>query len=126
MEQFQKILYVDDEPINLKLLHLTFKAEFEIIQSLSAEEGMTILLQNPDIQIIISDLRMPGMDGLSFIKEIKSRYPSKICMLLTGYPESGVILEGFKREFIFRYLTKPWKKADIKLAIEEAFQMLSH
>ncbi|MGW8317311.1 MAG: response regulator, partial [Bacteroidales bacterium] len=59
-----KVLYVDDEQINLDLLRLTFLNEFNIITALSAHEGLEMLEQQPDIHVIISDLRMPVMDGL--------------------------------------------------------------
>lgn len=118
----KKILYVDDEEINLKLFDLSFRSDFEIITALSGEEGLEILESNTEIHLVISDLRMPGMDGLKFIKELKLRKPTRMCMLLTGFVESEVMLEGFNKDLIFRYLTKPWKKETLFEAIEEAFR----
>jgi response regulator RpfG family c-di-GMP phosphodiesterase len=115
-----RILYVDDEAINLELLQLTFMNEFEVITAESAEEGLRLLAQNPDIHVIISDLKMPVMNGLDFIKEIKQQYQDKVCMLLTGFLESDVLLEGFNKELIFRYIMKPWKRDELELAIREA------
>lgn len=83
---------------------------------------MEILESNTEIHLVISDLRMPGMDGLKFIKELKLRKPTRMCMLLTGFVESEVMLEGFNKDLIFRYLTKPWKKETLFEAIEEAFR----
>ena len=62
---------MDDEVINLELLQLTFMNELEVMTAASAREGLQILDRNPDIQIVISDLKMPVMNGLDFIKEIK-------------------------------------------------------
>ena len=117
-----RLLYVDDEAINLELLQLTFMEEYEVMTASSAMEGLNILEAHPEIHVIISDLKMPGMNGLDFIKEIKVRTPEKICMLLTGFLESEIMLEGFNKELIYRYLMKPWKKQELKDCIEGALR----
>jgi response regulator RpfG family c-di-GMP phosphodiesterase len=117
-----KILYVDDEQINLELLQLTFMNDLEVITATSAGDGFRILEDHPDIHVIISDLKMPVMNGLDFIKEIKQKNQEKVCMLLTGFMESEIILEGFNKELIFRYMMKPWKKDELMDNILEAIQ----
>jgi two-component system NtrC family sensor kinase len=117
-----KVLYVDDEYINLDLLRLTFLNEFDVMTALSGPEGLEILEQHPDIHVIISDLRMPGMDGLEFIRTTKQRYPDKVCMLLTAYMESEVMMEGFNKELLFRYLMKPFNRDELKGTIMEALE----
>ena len=117
-----KILYVDDEAINLELLQLTFMNEFMVITAQSAREGLKLLAQNPDIHVIISDLKMPVMNGLDFIKEVKQNHPEKVCMLLTGFMESEIMLEGFNKELIFRYLMKPWGKDELGETVKEALK----
>ena len=86
-----KVLYVDDEPINLELLQLTFMNELEVVTATSAREGLEILDSQPEIHVIISDLKMPEMNGLDFIKEIKQKNRTKVCMLLTGFMESEIM-----------------------------------
>lgn len=120
MKPLHKILYVDDEIINLELLQLTYMNEFRVITASSAREGLELLSRNPDIHVVISDLKMPGMNGLEFIKEIKSKNKDKVCMLLTGYMESEIMMEGFNKELIFRYLMKPWDKEELEGCIREA------
>ena len=117
-----KILYVDDESINLELLQLTFMDELNVITATSAREGMEILENQPDIHVVISDLKMPVMNGLDFIKEIKKRSQEKVCILLTGFMESEIMLEGFNKELIFRYMMKPWKRDELMENIREAFK----
>lgn len=117
-----RILYVDDEVINLELLQLTFMDDFKVITALSAREGLDQLEKDPDIHVVISDLKMPEMNGLDFIKVVKNQDPGKICMILTGFMESDVILEGFNKELIFRYLMKPWKRDHLKETILEALK----
>ena len=120
--ELPRILYVDDEVINLELLQLTFMNDFEVITAESAAEGLNLLEQNPDIHVLISDLKMPVINGLDFIKLVKQKYPEKICMLLTAFMESDVMLEGFNKELIFRYLMKPWNKDELKETILEALK----
>ena len=118
--ELPRILYVDDEVINLELLQLTFMSDFEVLTAESASEGLSLLEQNSDIHVLISDLKMPMMDGLDFIKVVKQKHPEKVCMLLTAFMESDVMLEGFNKELIFRYLMKPWNKDELKETILEA------
>jgi response regulator RpfG family c-di-GMP phosphodiesterase len=120
MKDLPRVLYVDDEAINLELLQLTFKNELEILTALSAKEGLDILAQHPDIHVVISDLKMPEMNGLEFIKEVKRRDGRKVCMLLTAFLESEVMLEGINKDLIFRYLMKPWSKENLYKTIMEA------
>jgi len=122
MSDLPKVLYVDDEEINLELLQLTFRNDLKVYTAISAEEGFRILSQNQDIHVVISDLKMPVMNGLDFIKEVKSRYVDKVCMLLTAFLESEVMLEGFNKELIFRYLMKPWNKDELYQIVLEAYQ----
>ena len=117
-----KVLYVDDEEINLELLKLTFMNEFHIVTASSAAEGFRELESHSDIHVVISDLKMPVMNGLDFIKEIKRRYEEKVCMLLTGFMESEVILEGFNKDLIFRYMMKPWDKEELRETVLEALR----
>jgi len=117
-----RILYVDDEEINLELLQLTFMDELEVITATSAREGLQILDRHADIQVVISDLKMPVMNGLDFIKEIKKNSHDKTCMLLTGFMESEIMMEGFNKELIFRYIMKPWKKDVLMEAIQDGIR----
>ncbi len=120
--ELPRILYVDDEVINLELLQLTFMNDFEVITASSAADGLSLLERNPDIHVLISDLKMPVINGLDFIKLVKQKHPEKICMLLTAFMESDVMLEGFNQELIFRYLMKPWNKDELKETILEALK----
>jgi len=120
--ELPRILYVDDEVINLELLQLTFMNDFKVLTASSAKEGLRMLELNPDIHVLISDLKMPVMNGLDFIKVVKQIDPAKVCMLLTGFMESDVMLEGFNKELIFRYLMKPWEKDHLTETIREALK----
>ena len=115
-----KVLYVDDEIINLELLQLTFMNDFQVVVAESAREGLRLLALNPDIHVVISDLKMPGMNGVEIFIEAAHMDQGKVCMLLTGFMESEVMLEGFNKELIFRYLMKPWNKNELDETIRAA------
>lgn len=114
------ILYVDDEPINVELFRLNFEKEYNVFTALSAIDGIE-LMKDENIYVIISDLKMPVMNGMEFIEEIKSISPEKVCIILTAYTEPDIIIKGLNEETVFRYMVKPWKKKDLKKAIEDAF-----
>jgi len=122
METNRKIIYVDDEQINLELFKINFRNDFQVFTADSALKGLDILAQNNDINVIVSDLKMPHMNGLEFIERIKTENPSKVCILLTAFMESDVMLKAINNELIFRYIMKPWRKDEIMGVIELALK----
>jgi DNA-binding NtrC family response regulator len=112
-----KILYVDDEEINLDLFKYTFKKHFEVLTAISAKEGLDILKEN-DISVIITDYKMPEMDGIQFIEQIKKEAPEKICIIVTGFIES--IIKG-REGLVFDILGKPWEHNKLLEVIRSGF-----
>jgi response regulator RpfG family c-di-GMP phosphodiesterase len=119
--QKKRVLYVDDEMFNLELFILSYEEDFDIIIATSGEKAIEIL-ENHEIPVVVSDLKMPGMNGLELIEIIKSKWPRTICMLLTAYIESDVLLKALNQEMIFRYLLKPWSRKELKNTIDNAFE----
>lgn len=116
-------MYVDDEVINLELFKINFRNDYSIVVADSAQKGLEIL-KNEDIKVIISDLKMPHMSGIDFIERIKRENPEKICILLTAFMESEVMLRAINEELVYRYIMKPWKKDELREIIDSAFQRL--
>ncbi|HBI80807.1 MAG TPA: two-component system response regulator [Bacteroidales bacterium] len=116
-----KILYVDDEVINLELFKINFKNEYSIFVADSAQKGLEIL-KNETISVIVSDLRMPQMNGIDFIEKVKREKPATICILLTAFMESEAMLRAINEELVYRYIMKPWKKDELKEVIDSAFK----
>lgn len=108
-----KILYVDDEPINLKLFHIIFSKVCEVIIVDSANEAFKALENNHDITFIISDLSMPVMNGLEFINIAKMKYPEKKYSLLTGFHMNEEIQNALEIGLIEQYFNKPITKEKI-------------
>lgn len=117
----KKVLYVDDEVINLELFKINFRNDFDVVVADSAAKGLEIL-QQEEINVIVSDLKMPHMNGIDFIERIKKQNPQKICILLTAFMESEAMLRAINEELVFRYIMKPWKKDELKEIINSAFK----
>jgi len=115
-----KILYVDDEPINLILFDRIFGKKYAIRAADSGMKGLEVLDEDPDIKIIISDMRMPHMNGLQFISKAREKHPDLIYFILTGYEISKEITDALEQKLIDRYFQKPFKLEEISGAIISA------
>lgn len=113
------ILYVDDEPINIMLFELNFKRNYNVITAISGHEGLEKLHANTSIKAVISDMKMPNMDGIEFISKAKSEFPSISYFILTGYDVNDVILNAIKSNLIVKYFRKPFNTNEIESSIKE-------
>ena len=113
------ILYVDDEPSNLKTFRATFKWDFNIFLAESGYEGLEILKQN-QIEVVIADQRMPEMTGFEFFKEVTKGFPDPTRIILTGYSDMGVLIKAINECGIYQYLTKPWNENELKHVLDRA------
>lgn len=115
------VLYVDDEEINLFLLKATFKNKYQIITALSGTEGLQQLsLYHHDIIVVISDMKMPGMDGLEFIQMANEQYKNIAYFILTGYALDDRIESAIKSKLVQEFFTKPFDTDKLTEAIELA------
>jgi DNA-binding NtrC family response regulator len=112
------LLYVDDEVINLKLFEYNFKKKYLVTTALSAKAGMEILNNNPEIKIVISDMKMPEINGLEFIKIAKDKFPSINFFILTGFDITDEIFEALEKNLICKYFQKPFNYNEIDSSID--------
>lgn len=115
----QKILYVDDEQVNLYLFNLTFKNYYEILLAESGIQGLATLEENPDVKLVISDMRMPGMNGLEFIETANQTFPNKVYFMLTGFQKTEEIQAALSKNLIQSYFTKPFSKTELLAEIQQ-------
>lgn len=118
-----KILYVDDEPGNLVGFKSTFRQLYDIKTASSGKEGIEVLDANPDIEIVITDQRMPEMTGVEFLSAIKDKHTEPIRILLTGYTDFSALVEAINKGQIYRYLQKPWNEDEIKVVVSQAYEI---
>jgi len=121
MKNKRTILYVDDEEINLMLFEINFKEKYHVIGTDSPVKGLQILKDNHEISVVISDMRMPEMNGIQFIKKAKKKFP-KICyFILTGYDITDEIAEALNNKLINFYFKKPFNMKEIDTSIQKVF-----
>jgi len=113
------VLYVDDETINLELFGISFKKEFSVFKAHSGVEALKIL-ESHSIDVIVTDFKMPGMNGYELINEVKHKFPQKKCILLTGYLETAMEEHSKSGELVFHYMRKPFVKEELKQIIVSA------
>lgn len=114
------VLYVDDEPINLKVFELGLRNRFTIHTALSGFEGLEILRKEPDIMAVVSDMRMPAMDGLEFIEAAKKEFPNLVYFIYTGYGIGDRIAQALDDKLLQNYFRKPTSFNDIAATIVES------
>lgn len=122
------ILCVDDEPNILSALRRIFRPKgYKVLVAESGKAGLE-LLQSEQVDLVISDMRMPEMDGAQFLAKVRDQWPDTVRMLLTGYADVNAIIEAINRGEIYRYITKPWDDNDITLVVRHALErrLLEH
>lgn len=112
-----KVLYVDDEPINLMLFKANFKKKFDVIAAESGNGGLLLLKDHPDTKVVISDMKMPGMSGIEFIRIAKQDYPNVSFYILTGFDITDEISNALEERLIHKYFKKPFNIQEIEQAI---------
>ncbi|MBN2275511.1 MAG: response regulator [Bacteroidales bacterium] len=122
MGNLKTLLYVDDEPLNLQLFAFNFRNKFNVRTAESGQAGLDILKNESSVSVVISDMKMPGMNGIEFIQKAKAKFPEIICFILTGYDITDEILLALKDKLIHKYFRKPFDMKEVEKAILEALQ----
>lgn len=114
------ILYVDDEENNLLSFKATFRIKHHVLTALSGDEALKILSAN-QVDIIITDQRMPQMTGVAFLEKVIESFPDPIRILLTGYADMSAVVDAVNKGKIFHYVTKPWNEEELDMTINRAY-----
>lgn len=120
MEFKSKILFVDDEVINLQLFVIKFKRKYEVITAENGLMGLEVLEANTDTLVIISDMKMPGMNGLEFITKAKEKFPDKKFYILTGFEITDEIKAALDSGLIEQYFSKPFDINQLEKVIQDS------
>lgn len=118
-----KVLYVDDEDNNLISFKANFRMEYKVFTAISGEEALKIL-EKENIDIIITDQRMPNMTGVEFLEMVIEKNPEPMRILLTGYADMTAVIEAVNRGKIYHYLAKPWDEDEMHETIKNAYEAL--
>ncbi len=117
--ELPKILVVDDELENLQSIERLVRGKFEMVGVQSPEKALEEILKKP-FQVVVSDLRMPGMLGTELLAEIAKKRPLVSRVILTGHTDTKDILDAINRAEIYRYVTKPWDNQELLEVIQQA------
>ncbi len=109
MKSKEKVLFVDDEIDILETFKRTLRKQFNLEIALGPKEGLKKVSSNGPYAVIVSDLKMPGMDGIEFLAKVKDITPNAVRIMLTGYADVTTAIEAINKGNIFRFLTKPCK-----------------
>jgi YesN/AraC family two-component response regulator len=118
------ILIVDDEEMILKSIFRVLRNDnYQILTAQSGEEGLAVLKQY-DVHLVISDQKMPGMNGLDFLKRVKSDYPQILTIMLTGQAELEIAMDAINEAGVYKFILKPWNDHDLKFTVRRALEAL--
>ena len=116
------ILTVDDEPSVLSALRRLFRLQgYKTLQATSGAEGLALFKANR-VDLVISDMRMPEMDGSRFLELVREHDEGVARILLTGYADMTATIEAINKGAIHRYMAKPWEDQDLVLVVRDALE----
>lgn len=117
-----KVLFLDDETSIVSSLYRLFRREgYELYRAHSGAEALEMLDSNP-VDLVISDMRMPEMNGADFFSRLVESHPDTVRILLTGYSDMDATIHAINEGKIHRYCTKPWNDEDLKLVVSQALE----
>ncbi|NOR68348.1 MAG: response regulator [Methylomarinum sp.] len=117
-----RILLVDDEANILSSLRRVFRREnYQVEVAMNGEEALQLLAQN-EFQLIISDFKMPHMNGAELLKEVKSRHPKIIRIMLTGFADTDAVMGAINEGAVYKFILKPWNDDDLRVTVALALE----
>ncbi|MFH1678710.1 MAG: response regulator [Candidatus Omnitrophota bacterium] len=118
-----KLMIIDDEKVILDSFQRGLNGEgYEIIKAFNSKDALNKIKMQPDIKIVVSDIKMPGIDGMDFLKIIKREYPYIIRIVLTGYADVDNAIAAVNQAQVYRFITKPWDVTELRIVLRLALQ----
>ncbi|MEO9805927.1 MAG: response regulator [Reichenbachiella sp.] len=115
------ILYVDDEPVNLRIFQHAFKRDYNVFTALNGFDALEIL-NDKKVDLIITDQQMPRMSGVDLLAKIVPKHPSIVRMIMTGFSDIGAIIRAVNEFGLDKYLVKPWDRDQLKVEFDKALE----
>jgi len=126
MNKQANVLFVDDEVNILKSIRREFfDAPFTVLTANSGTEGLKIIQENP-IDLVISDIKMPEMDGITFLEQVKKTTPHINRVILSGYVEQSSVIHAIVRGVASSYIAKPWQSEELRKNIDQILHLRKH
>ncbi len=116
------VLFVDDEPSVLSSLRRLFRPQgYRVLLAESGQAGLA-LLEAESVDLVVSDMRMPEMDGACLLEKVRERWPTVGRILLTGYADIGSTIAAINRGQIHRYVAKPWDDRELLMCVQDGLE----
>ena len=115
------ILHVDDEEYNLALLYRTLRGPYNLEKTTSPLKALE-LLDEKEFELVISDHKMPEMDGVEFLKRVQLKHPAVMRILLTAYSDANILVDAINYAKIYRYIKKPYNPEELQLIVSAALE----
>jgi response regulator RpfG family c-di-GMP phosphodiesterase len=120
-----KVLFVDDDQRILNGIKRQFANRFDFRCAISPEAALDLIASGEQFAVVVSDMRMPGMDGVKLLAKIRELSPDTVRIMLTGYADLQLTIEAVNKGHIFRFLSKPCQPPDLERAVEDALRQYS-
>lgn len=118
------VLFVDDDPINIRVFEANFGAKFQLVCCRSGEEALGVLEQRgPQLALVVTDQRMGKVSGVDLLERARTLVPEAARFLVTAYSDVSVVLDAVNRGQVMRYFIKPWERVEVQAAMEEAVRV---
>ena len=117
-----RILIVDDEPHVISALMRGMDEEPYLLTGAPGGEEALRLMEKEKFKVVISDEKMPGMDGAEFLSRVKELHPETVRIMLTGHASVQATMRAVNSGEIYRFFTKPWDETELKLALRSALE----
>lgn len=117
-----RILLVDDEPNVIKALTRVFEEEnYQIVAAADGKQALETLNREP-VQLIVSDFKMPGMDGAELLSRVKNAWPDTIRIMLTGQADTAAVMGAINQGAVYKFILKPWNDDDLRITVSLALE----
>ncbi len=121
--ELYKLLLVDDEEDNLALLYRTLRGKYEIDKTTSPLQALE-MIKNKHYDLVLSDHKMPEMDGVELLKRVYDDYPNTMRLLVTAYTDASILIDAINYAKIYRYIKKPYSPDELLLTVANTLEYL--
>jgi len=117
MSNKYKILLVDDEENNLMLLYRTLRGKYDLVKTTSPKDAIN-LMETEHFDLILSDHKMPDMDGVELLQYVYEHHPETVRILVTAYSDISILIGSINKAKIYRYIKKPFNPSELEMVVE--------
>jgi FixJ family two-component response regulator len=122
MSKAPQVLFVDDEEFVLNAIQRHFLDEDYQLHTATSGRAALALLETTPCDVVVSDFRMPQMNGGEFLREVCHRWPETVRIVLSGYADISAVISAINDGAIFKFVTKPWHENELRDAVREAVE----